>query len=210
MELHQPPKDPKSVFQDLKIGSLESGTLRALQDAEDAFSLLESDTRVALNGLLERTVWSEESYARKKSLPCDRRTVEIIRKYFVFLRFRNSEGYRETVRSLAHSHQIQPQDGNLYPAFRPLIAQHRLRFILRTVVAFLRHVSSDDGAPLRPHKEQAVPEGALADSFQDMMNLYCWRMCDAELCIGVATEDQEFMLSDRCFGSLDEGFDEHP
>jgi hypothetical protein len=43
-----------------------------------------------------------------------------------------------------------------------------------------------------------------------MMDLYCWRMCDAELCIRVATDDQEAILSDRCFGSLDEGFDEQP
>jgi hypothetical protein len=209
MELHRPPKEFKSVFQDLKIGSLESETLRALRDAEDAFSLLESDTRAALNSLLERTVWSEESYAGKKSLPCDRRTVETLRKYFVFLRFRNSEGYRETVRSLEQSHQNQPQDGNIYPAFRPLIVQNRLRFILRTLVAFFQHMSSD-GASSKPCTEQAIPEGAVVKSFQDMMNLYCWRMCDAELCIGVATDDQEFMLSDRCFGSLDEGFDEQP
>lgn len=210
MELHRPPKQLKSVFQDLKVGSLESETLRALQDAEDAFSLLESDARAALNSLLERTVWSGESYTGKKSLPCDRRTVETLRKYFVFLRFRNSQGYRETVHSLEQeSHQNQPQDGNIYPAFRPLIVQHRLRSILRTFVAFLQHMSSD-GASLNPCTEQPVTQGALVKSFQDMMNLYCWRMCDAELCIGVATDDQEFMLSDRCFGSLDEGFDEQP
>lgn len=209
MELHEPPKEPKSVFQNLRIGSLETETLRALQDAEDAFLLLESDVRAGLNDLLERTVWRDEGYSGKKSLPFDRRTVETLRKYFVFLRFRNSEGYRATVRSLEQSHQSQPQDGNLYPAFRPLIVQHRLRFVFRTVAAFLQHMSTD-GTPSKPHTEQAVPEGALDDSFQDMMNLYCWRMCDAELCIGVATDDQEFMLSDRCFGSLDEGFDEDP
>lgn len=209
MELHQLPNEPKSVFQDLKIDFLEIETRRALEYAEDAFSLLETDTRAALNTLLERTVWSEGSYAGKKSLPYDRRTVETLRKYFVFLRFRNSEGYRQTVRSLEQSHQIQQQDGNLYPAFRPLIAQHRLRFILRTFVEFFQHKSSDTSS-VKPCLEQTVPEGALTNSFQDMMDLYCWRMCDAELCIGVATDDQEFILSDRCFGSLDEGFDEQP
>ncbi|KAF8814545.1 kinase-like protein [Phlegmacium glaucopus] len=209
MEFHQPPKEPKPVFQDLNNGFLENETRRALKDAEDAFSLLELATRAALNDLLERTVWSEESYAGKKSLPYDRRTVETLRKYFVFLRFRNSEGYRQTVHSLEQSYQNQPQDGTLYPAFRPLIVQHRLRFILRTFVEFFQHMSSD-GISAKPHPEQTVPEAASVNSFKDLMDLYCWRMCDAELCIGVATDDQEFMLSDRCFGSLDEGFDEDP
>ena len=212
-EFYQPPKETRSVFQDLKIGFLESKTLSAIQDTENAFSLLETDTQTAVNGLLERTVWSGESYTGKKSLPCDRRTVETLRKYFVFLRFRNSEGYRQTVRSLEASYQSQPQDGNIYPAFRPLIVQNRLRFILKTFVNFFQHMSSGTSAkpnPAKPHPEQTVPEGTLVNAFGDMMNLYCWRMCDAELCIGVATEDQEFMLSDRCFGSLDEGFDEHP
>lgn len=209
MEIHQPPKSFRPIFQDLDIGFLENETRRALEDAEDAFSLLETDTQTALQDVLYRTVWSEESYAGKKSLPYDRRTVETLRKYFVFLRFRNSEGYRQTVHSLEQSYQSQPQDGVIYPAFRPLIVQHRLRFILRRFVEFFQHMSSD-GISAKSHPEQSVPESALANSFQNMMDLYCWRMCDAELCIGVATDDQEFMLSDRCFGSLDEGFDEQP
>lgn len=209
MEFHQSPMESKPIFQDLNIGFLESETHKALKNAEDAFSLLESDTRAALNNLLERTVWSEESYAGKKSLSYNRQTVETLRKYFVFLRFRNSEGYRQTVRSLEQSSQSQPQDGTIYPVFRPLIVQHRLRFILRRFVEFFQHTSSD-GIFTKPHLEQTAPEGAPVNSFQDMMDLYCWRMCDAELCIGVATEEQEFMLSDRCFGSLDEGFDEDP
>lgn len=208
MEFHRPPKDPRPIFQDLKIDCLEGATHTTLLDAERAFSVLETDTRVALNDFLERTVWNEEGYPGTKALPYDRLTVETLRKYFVFLRFRNSEGYHETVCSLEQSYQTQPQDGNLYPAFRPLIVQHRLRFILRTFILFFRHNSSD-GTSTNCCPEQTVPESTSMDPFQDMMNFYCWRMCNAELCIGIATEDQEFILSDRCFGSLgEEGFKE--
>ncbi|EDR11378.1 uncharacterized protein LACBIDRAFT_313428 [Laccaria bicolor S238N-H82] len=36
------------------------------------------------------------------------------------------------------------------------------------------------------------------------MDLYCWCLCKAEVCLGIACKDQEFILADCCFGSLDE------
>ncbi|KAF8151656.1 kinase-like domain-containing protein [Crassisporium funariophilum] len=208
-ETHQPPKGRDSIFKDLDIGSLDSETRKVLDDAEAAFAHLESDAQTALSDLLGRTVWSGETYVGKKSLSFDRRAVETLRKYFVFLRFRNSAGYRHTVQSLEESYQSQPRDGLVYPAFRPLIVQVRLRFVLRRFKEFLNHTSSD-GISVRSRPEEPAAHGASVDPFQDAMNLYCWRMCEAELCIGVATDDQEFMLSDCCFGTLDEGFDEDP
>jgi len=199
-----------SIFHDLIIGSLQAETRKVLAEAESAFTRLECEAQMVLKGLLDRTVWSGENYMGKKSLPFARNDVETLRKYFVFLRFRNSAGYRATVESLdlEESYQGHPSEGVLYFAYRPFIAQLRLRYILRAFVKFLDH-SSADGDPERRRQEPPTP-GASVNAFHDAMDLYCWRLCAAELCIGVATEDQEFMLSDSCFGTLDEGFDEDP
>ncbi|KAF8130770.1 hypothetical protein EV363DRAFT_1218906 [Boletus edulis] len=34
----------------------------------------------------------------------------------------------------------------------------------------------------------------------------CWRFLEAEICFGVASEEQQFVLPDTCFASLDEDF----
>ncbi|KAF8962816.1 kinase-like domain-containing protein [Flammula alnicola] len=212
-EAHHAPKESPSIFKDLDIGSLSCETRKVVCEAETAFAKLESSAREVLQDLLDRTVWSGETYAGKKSLPFSRGAVEVLRKYFVFLRFRNSGGYRRTVQSLEESYQTDPKEGMVYPAFRPLIVQLRLRYVLRAFIQFLNHTSADGGgsdlARARRRSELPTP-GVSVDAFHDAMEAYCWRLCEAELCIGVATEDQEFMLSDRCFGTLDEGFDEDP
>jgi hypothetical protein len=207
-ETYQAPKKSTSVFHDLDIGSLQAETRNVLADAESAFTRLECEAQMVLKGLLDRTVWSGENYAGKKSLPFARNDVETLRKYFVFLRFRNSAGYRATVQSLEESYQGHPSEGVIYSAYRPLIVQLRLRYILRGFIKFLNH-SSADVDPEKRRQEFPTP-GVSVDAVHDAMDLYCWRLCAAELCIGVATEDQEFILSENCFGTLDEGFDEDP
>ncbi|KAG1744958.1 kinase-like domain-containing protein [Suillus paluster] len=42
--------------------------------------------------------------------------------------------------------------------------------------------------------------------FRHFEGLDCWRFCDAEICIGLASEDQQFVLPDSCFATLDEEF----
>lgn len=207
-ETYQAPKKSTSIFSDLDIGSLEAETRNVLADAEFAFTHLECEAQMVLKGLLDRTVWSGENYVGKKSLPFARNDVETLRKYFVFLRFRNSAGYRATVQSLEESYQGHPSEGVIYSAYRPLIVQLRLRYILRGFIKFLNHSSADIDSERR--RQEPPTPGVSVDAFHDAMNLYCWRLCAAELCIGVATEDQEFMLSENCFGTLDEGFDEDP
>ncbi|KAH9475156.1 Putative serine/threonine-protein kinase/receptor R826 [Psilocybe cubensis] len=207
-EIHQSPKKSTSVFHELNIGLLEAETRKALSEAEGAFAKLELETEVVLKDLLDRTVWSGGSCSTKRSLPFDRKSVEILRKYFVFLRFRNSAGYRDTALSLTNSYQADPEEGVVYSAYRPLIVQFRLRHILRGFIKFLNHTSAD--GPFTKHAPEFPTSGISVDAFQEAMDLYCWSLCEAELCIGLATEDQEFMLSDRCFGTLDEGFDEDP
>lgn len=42
--------------------------------------------------------------------------------------------------------------------------------------------------------------------FRHFEGLDCWRFCDAEICIGLASEGQQFVLPDSCFTTLDEEF----
>ena len=207
-EIHQPPKEAVSVFHELDLGFMQTETRHALAQAEEAFRSLELSTEEVINDLLNRTVWSGENCLNKKSLPFSRQSVEILRKYFVFLRFRNSAGYRQTVESLEQDYRGQEKDGSVYSAYRPLVVQHRLRYILRAFVKFLNHTSAD-GDTLR-NKSEVPAVACSVDSFQEAMETYCWGLCEAELCMGLATEDQEFILSDRCYGTLDEGFEEDP
>lgn len=175
-----------------------------LSDAHRVFSRLEGEARVVLQDLKERTQTED---CKKKSLPFNRLNVETLRKYFVFLRFRNSSGYRSILQSLDGSTEESCQDGVLYSVYRPLIADLRRRYILREFTNFLQHRWTDNP---RPEPCAQPVTGAASDAFRDTMEVYCWRLCGAEICIGMATDDQEFVLSDCCFGTLDEGFEEDP
>ncbi|TFK38492.1 kinase-like domain-containing protein [Crucibulum laeve] len=201
------PATSRLVFQDIDDGSLDLETRNVLSKADRAFYQLEREAEEALTDLLQRTQWTGDT--SKKSLPFDRKAVEVLRKYFVFLRFRNSAGYRDAIHSVYKSAEEHPQDGNIFTVYRPIMAAVRRRYILRGFIAFLQHSSTDE-ASVRQRPERHLPENISLDTFQDAMEMYCWRLCEAEVCIGIATEEQEFMLADCCFGTLDEGFDEDP
>ncbi|EDR02163.1 uncharacterized protein LACBIDRAFT_332567 [Laccaria bicolor S238N-H82] len=76
-------------------GFLGVETQKIFKEAEQSFTKLEPDARSVVTDLLDRTVWSEEN--TKRSIPFNRRDVEILHKYFVFLRFCNSAAYRQMV-----------------------------------------------------------------------------------------------------------------
>ncbi|KIJ91661.1 hypothetical protein K443DRAFT_14204 [Laccaria amethystina LaAM-08-1] len=178
-EAYEIPNSDRTIFQDFNSGSLDAKTEKIFQEAEQSFTKLESDAQSVVTDLLDRTVWSEEN--TKRSIPFNRRDVETLRKYFVFLRFRNSVAYRQMVVTLEESSHEEPKDGQIFNAYRPVIVQLRKRYILRGFIDFLEQSWADE--VIRSHSDQRLPTGC---------------------------EDQEFMLADCCFGSLDEGFDEDP
>jgi hypothetical protein len=42
------------------------------------------------------------------------------------------------------------------------------------------------------------------------INRYCWTFMGAEVCLGVASDGQEFLMTDICVGNLDECFIDDP
>ncbi|KXN83259.1 putative serine/threonine-protein kinase drkD [Leucoagaricus sp. SymC.cos] len=208
-ELYQGPFISRPIFQDIYSDDLDQETIRIYEQANEELLLLERQSEPVFVDILHRTVWSDtEEPIRKVSL--SRSEVEAIRKYLTFIRFRNSAGYSNTIVSLREAGAEKPHEGSVYPAYRPLFVRIRKRFILRQFISFLRHSSADsDAAHFRP-EIGAHGIGAALDEFRNMMELYCWRLCGAEVCLGIASEDQEYILPDCVFGTLDEGFEEDP
>lgn len=217
-ETHKPQASGSSnIFCDLDIGLLSVETLQALRDAERSFLRLENQVSEIIREVLERTVWGDDWNARRRaqckdsrtnSLPLTLRDVETLRNYFLFVRFRNSEGYQQIFESLQESYTSGFEDGCLFSAYSPLIVQLRLRHVLQDFTFFLEHTATESHSKRR-HKEAPIVDTSL-NNLHNLMDLYCWRFSEAELCIGIATEDQEFILSDKCFGTLDEGLIENP
>lgn len=204
-EVLQPPEKTRATFEHLGDGLLEQSLV---QTAEQAFQRLELDAENILVELLERT-YSSGNPTKMNSFSFDWKRFATLRKYLIFLRFRNSAKYRDII---LHSLQEQIEEHaqeSIFPAFLPAIIEHRRRIILRAIIAFLQHPVSSPPTRLRD-PEPRHTAGEPPDPFQTAIDTYCWRLWNAELCIGIASEEQEFMLSDACFGTLDEGFDEDP
>ncbi|KAF9483626.1 kinase-like protein [Pholiota conissans] len=219
-EAYQAPSDPPSIFEDLNIGYLTRETLEKLSEAEALFTKLEHEAHETLKDLLGRTIWGEERGAFQKSrkgsattnsIPFTRRATETLRKYFLFLRFRNSEGYQKIVESLKEGYQTNLKLHRKvdFPEFRPIIVQHRLRYIIQGFIGFLSHSTTRVDIKERNRESSGILDQPL-DAFRGQMETYCWRLIDSEVCIGIATDDQEFILSDKCYGTLDEGLKENP
>jgi hypothetical protein len=206
-ETEEMPPQSGSVLNYFETGAASKSLI---QEAEAAFYRLESNVEATLTKLIERT-YTSGTPTKLTSFPFDRKAIDSLSRYFAFLRFRNSAKYRQVLHSLEEPIEENPK-GSLYPAYRPLITEVRRRVILREFLRFLDHSPEEtSGHRSRgPRPEHHLASGPTLDAFRDAMDMYCWRLCGAEVCIGLASEDQEFILSDSCFGTLDEGFDEHP
>lgn len=141
-----------------------------------------------------------------------------IRRFLVFLRFRNSAGYASIVRKLASDLELREEDGNIYPAYKTFVVQMQRRYALRAFIDFLQGNDRRESQRKYDHVPSCGTQGAedkFVDFFHEVMDCYCWRMLEAEMCLGVVKEEretgrEEYIVSETCYGSLDEGFDEDP
>lgn len=102
--------------------------------------------------------------------------LETLRRFFVFLHYRNSAQY-----SLMLSNLVQ--------------AVIRRRHALANIQTFLYYSSNE------------LP---TSTTLTEDVARYCWSFLDAEICLGIASEGQEFILTDDCSGNLDESFRDDP
>jgi len=205
-EFLQPPIQTRTAFQDFRDSSLATSLLGT---AEQAFSLLEWEAETILTQLMEST-YSSGIPTRSTSFCFSKERLANLRKYFAFLRFRNSRKYQTTFCSLNEPSPSAPHD-RIFSAYLPAIMEHRARTMLRTMMAFLQHSPLESPSPPRSvHDDTHCTRGVYFDDFRAAMESYCWQLFDAEVCVGVASQDQEFIPSDACFGALSEGFAEDP
>lgn len=177
--------------------SLDVDTRRLLHELEVTFSRLESVVQWTLKDILDQiSDYTSAGDSYKSSLSLGRTSVEELRKYFIFLRFRNSGGYEDVIHSLQDAYKDPDDQGNVSTLFRPLIARYRLRCILREFLRFLNH-RSDTGPSGCFTQAQVSPP-----SMDPLLESYCWSLCNAEICFGIAQDEQEFIFSERCFGTL--------
>lgn len=223
------PKRP--VFHDFDDGGLYPGPLHELQKAEEEFSSLETHAEQILADLIDVIYPSlshgtdsasstAESFALR-SIPIGRAQLSTLVKFFVFLRFRNSGKYMEIVNGLTEQEAIYVHSSGsgsgdsaekacwrtkapVLEVYNPLLRQVRCKAVLRSFVKFFRTdfsdtVTSDVFGP--------GPSGTPSDPYLEAVYNYCWLFCrDADVCLGVSSQDQEFVLPDRCFGDLDEAY----
>ena len=138
---------------------------------------------------------------RRRTLWLEARAVHTLLKYLVFLRFRNSEQYHETVLALGKKASQSHPWMRLIPR-GPL----RRRAVLRSICAFLDH----DFEVVEAHsgREDACAGGPAqhAEYFADIEE-HCWRPIregTSEISFGIASEAQEFLSTEKSFGNLDD------
>ncbi|EGN97419.1 hypothetical protein SERLA73DRAFT_75104 [Serpula lacrymans var. lacrymans S7.3] len=189
-ETRRTPEQSRTVFQEFDTGTLDDSCRTALRTAELAFTRLESEAERVLDELISKIRAPEDAsgYA-KREIAIPRRSLNVIRKFFVFLRYRNSDEYAAHIASL--DRRVRTDVGSVVS--RPH-GWHRIRrqALLGSFHAFLQHQPTDN----RGHER--------------FDGLDCWRFRNAEICFGLASEGQQYLLPDTCFGVLDEEFGGNP
>lgn len=201
-ETRRIPEQTRTVFHDLITDALDEGCHAALRTAEQAFTRLETEVERILAALVLQIRAAraraddhpnsdsdpERCRTRRFEMPMSKREREALLRYFVFLRYRNSDSYRETVGRLTRRVVV----GETVVQARHAWHRVRRRAVLGSFHAFLNR----DGSATHTRRR--------FDGFD------CWRFLGAEICFGVASEEQQFVLPDTCFASLDEDFGGDP
>lgn len=178
------------IFMHIARGNLGAEGTVLLKEAEESFMRLESTAERALSTLLRdlaetRTCTDKTMAEHRGKLSLDEQTEFILLKFLVFLRYRNSDQYLRTVESAVLTSK------EFGPAARAW--RSNMRIFLRRIRAFLDHEDrSFSTQVLEPCRE---------------IEQYCWRPMEetkVELTVGVALEEQEFIITDRGYGSLDD------
>ncbi|TFK19230.1 kinase-like protein [Coprinopsis marcescibilis] len=220
-ELDENPTESQSAFSDFSwdnkkddpfVISFDSETDRILQLADAALANLEADISHQLEALRDQhsqgSTTSTSASQPHKAMNVSFAWLSQLRRYLIFISFRNSSAYSTLIRKLysnlpRHSNWTthhHPEVTNLYSAYKPFLIQAKRRYVLNTFINFLE--GNDNRFNYNGIGES--PDGEFTGAVRSIMDSHCWALLDAEICIGVAMEDQEYILPDCCYGNLDE------
>ncbi|KAF5347225.1 hypothetical protein D9758_011080 [Tetrapyrgos nigripes] len=219
LELENANGPRRAVFQDLD-SALDAGPRSALEHAENSFHELESRAEVALSKVIHEVHHTGCSSSTSKHPPqicLDSTELSTIIQFLVFLRFRNSSKYQEIIKEV-----MEPSDLSLavrsrgtraetiFSIYNPFYRQVRIVSILTLFTQFFEtpleslpsspSSVSDDNIDYHPMSRK--------DPCLNIIDKYFWKYCrQVEVCLGVpAEEEQEYILSDSCYGVLDSSF----
>lgn len=198
------PACARSAFDDFRDDSMTNECATVLAEVESAFMRLESLAEQALLELMRGIPSPTSDSPRRAQVVLDRHHVDQIRTYLVFLRFRNSPKYAEIATTMC-----RPKSRSLGNSIfsRPFFLQVRQRVILEGMLQFFK---SCPGVSACTEQTEARRRPTVfndeRDDFHRAMQNYCWKFSEAEVCIGLASEKQEYMMTDKCYGTLHEGF----
>ncbi|KAG7088829.1 hypothetical protein E1B28_012784 [Marasmius oreades] len=214
----------QSIFQDFDVPSFLYPAVRAfLHEAEKAFCSLETRTEAIITHIAD-TISSSTLTSPKVIL--DREAFLTIIKFFTFVRFRNSAHYRKVVETLMQPGVTLRKNSRIErikPACNAFIQQLRYQALFQTFTRFFNADTSTIQSRLqskmlatRPPSSLPIfrtriltePQQIREDPWIEDFNFHCWEFCrKAEVYLGIASEaDQEYILPDTCFGTLDESF----
>ncbi|KAF8120541.1 kinase-like domain-containing protein [Boletus edulis] len=205
-ETRRIPEQTRTVFHDFMTDALDEGCHAALRTAEQAFTCLETEVERILAALVLQIRSrrphvadpasegeADAACARRFEVPMSKGEREAVLRYFVFLQYRNSEAYKEAVGRVTHRIVV----GETVVQARHVWHRVRRHAVLGSFHAFLQR---DGGGS----------HGGATQTWCRFEGFDCWRFLEAEICFGVASEEQQFVLPDTCFASLDEDFGSDP
>jgi hypothetical protein len=196
------PARHSSILQDF-APHIEPATQAVLEATEEAFANLER----TVEGTLVNIISQLRTCPERKDVQVEQHALLSMRRYFTFLRFRNCEAFKALIRPIGEPTNYRTTCGAIYSAYHSLISQLQLRVILRTMLEFL---TLDDDSRAKSNTERQYTSTPLLRHFHDAMDSFCWPLRNAEICLGVASDEQEFLLPDACYGTLADSYREDP
>lgn len=153
-----------------------------------AFSRLEAKAELAFEHLMQQ-ILSSQNRTKTKPFPMEQDEVNTLRRFFVFIRFRNSTQYSSMLSNLTETATREKSNN---PSMFHHIRRHQA---FASIHAFLVNGS--------------IRQPISHVDFDDV-DRQCWNLLDAEICLGIASDGQEFVMTDNCIGNLDESFRDDP
>jgi len=193
VETRRIPQQTRNIFEDFAHQELLNEDCQtALRTAELVFSRLEAKAELAFEHLMQQIqVLTSLDRTKTKAIPVERHELETLCRFFVFIRYRNSAQYNAMLSNLVETATLK--SSNIDEVAKCLHVR-RLQ-TLTSIHAFLLHDSM-----------RSLNSTTTCD---DIVR-YCWTFIGAEVCLGIASDGQEFVMTGGCIGNLDECFQDDP
>jgi hypothetical protein len=194
--IHHPfeTEDASPAFRELAFGFQEQHLRHEFKHAEMCLRRIE----IRVHRILTDVLRQGDGDAATAKVPVSDDDYWILSKYFIFLQFRNGSEYLDLINALENN-ELRDTHTNLSKLVG-IIALQRCKSALTAVARFLN-------LPIPKHEERPSASWHTTEPYlRDVLDCCLERCHDLDICIGIPSEGQEFILPGQCFGILDEAF----